>query len=109
MLKLHQSFPHFGFDRNAGYGTAAHMAALKSGLICPEHRLSFTPVRLAYERIQGEKNRTQESTNAASELVRSDSQKENELPEEEDKKNSIRKSRSSTSKPLRASRKPNKR
>ncbi|PWN36331.1 ribonuclease H-like protein [Meira miltonrushii] len=112
MLQLHQSYPHFGFDRNAGYGTAAHMAALRSGLICPEHRLSFTPVRLAYEKIQQGKDTTEESkadVSTATELIRSDSQKENELTEEVDQKVTGRSAgRSSRGKPLRASRKPNK-
>ncbi|MCO5589725.1 hypothetical protein L7F22_043693 [Adiantum nelumboides] len=112
MLNLHKIYPHFGFDKNAGYGTATHMAALKSGLICPEHRLSFTPVRLAYEKIQEAKQKTEESSTTATDLIRSDSQKENELPDEvvEDAggRSTSRKGKSSLVKPLRTSRKPNK-
>jgi ribonuclease HII len=45
MLELHQRFPHYGFDRNKGYATAVHLAALASHGPCPAHRLSFAPVR----------------------------------------------------------------
>lgn len=47
MLDLHQRLPHYSFDRHKGYGTAAHLAALAAHGPCPEHRHSFTPVRLA--------------------------------------------------------------
>lgn len=50
MQRLHQRYPSFGFDKNAGYGTRDHMSALQRGLLCPEHRLSFAPVRAAFER-----------------------------------------------------------
>ena len=45
MLELHERFPHYGFDRNKGYATAVHLAALASHGPCPAHRLSFAPVR----------------------------------------------------------------
>ncbi len=45
MLELHQRFPHYGFDRNKGYATAVHLAALASHGPCPAHRMSFAPVR----------------------------------------------------------------
>ncbi|UZJ52826.1 hypothetical protein CBS101457_002146 [Exobasidium rhododendri] len=53
MLKLHAQYPHFGFDRNAGYGTPIHLAQLKKGLTCPEHRFSFEPVRQAQRKASG--------------------------------------------------------
>lgn len=36
--------PHYGWERNAGYGTAQHLAALKLHGPTPLHRRSFTPV-----------------------------------------------------------------
>ena len=47
MLQVHQDHPQYGFDRHKGYGTAAHLAALRDHGPCPEHRHSFAPVRLA--------------------------------------------------------------
>lgn len=37
-------FPHYGWERNAGYGTAEHMAALRRHGASPHHRRSFAPV-----------------------------------------------------------------
>lgn len=36
--------PHYGWERNAGYGTAEHLAALRQHGITPLHRRSFAPV-----------------------------------------------------------------
>ena len=36
--------PHYGWDRNMGYGTAEHMAALQTHGPTPLHRKSFAPV-----------------------------------------------------------------
>ena len=36
--------PHYGWDRNMGYGTAEHLAALRSHGPTPLHRRSFAPV-----------------------------------------------------------------
>lgn len=36
--------PAYGFDRHKGYGTAAHLAALRAHGPCPLHRQSFAPV-----------------------------------------------------------------
>ncbi|MFN4134121.1 MAG: ribonuclease HII [Novosphingobium sp.] len=38
------AYPHYGWDRNAGYGTAAHMEALRLHGPSPLHRRSFAPV-----------------------------------------------------------------
>lgn len=43
MAKLHAEHPHYGWDRNAGYGTKAHMEGLQSHGLTPFHRLSFAP------------------------------------------------------------------
>jgi ribonuclease HII len=36
--------PHYGWERNMGYGTAEHLAALRSFGPTPLHRRSFAPV-----------------------------------------------------------------
>lgn len=46
-LRLHERYPHYGFDRHKGYGTAEHLAALGEWGPCPEHRRSFAPVARA--------------------------------------------------------------
>lgn len=42
-----QQFPGYGFASHKGYGTAAHMAALRLNGPCEIHRSSFRPVREA--------------------------------------------------------------
>jgi len=41
MIELDKLYPEYGFARNKGYGTAEHIAALKSNGPCPAHRRSF--------------------------------------------------------------------
>ena len=36
--------PHYGWERNKGYGTPDHLAALREHGPCPLHRRSFAPV-----------------------------------------------------------------
>jgi ribonuclease HII len=43
-LELDQLYPQYGFAKHKGYGTAAHLAALKAHGPCAEHRISFRPV-----------------------------------------------------------------
>jgi ribonuclease HII len=45
MLKLHEKFPNYGFDRHFGYGTAVHLAALREHGPSACHRRTFAPVR----------------------------------------------------------------
>ena len=45
MLKLSKNYPEYGFEKNSGYGTAEHMAALKKYGASPIHRKTFGPVR----------------------------------------------------------------
>lgn len=45
MHELHGHYPAYGFDRNMGYGTAEHLAAIEAHGPCPIHRRSFAPVR----------------------------------------------------------------
>jgi len=44
MADLHAQFPHFGWDRNAGYPTKAHLEGLKQFGVTQYHRRSFRPV-----------------------------------------------------------------
>jgi ribonuclease HII len=39
-----RAHPHYGWDRNMGYGTAEHLAALRKQGPSPLHRRSFAPV-----------------------------------------------------------------
>ncbi|MFC3671040.1 ribonuclease HII [Novosphingobium pokkalii] len=39
-----ERYPHYGWERNAGYGTAQHLAALREHGPTPLHRRSFAPV-----------------------------------------------------------------
>lgn len=44
MRELAESYPGYGWRRNAGYGTAEHRAAIEKHGITPHHRKSFSPV-----------------------------------------------------------------
>jgi len=44
MLELDREHPAYGFAANKGYGTAAHIRALRQHGPCREHRRSFRPV-----------------------------------------------------------------
>jgi ribonuclease HII len=44
MLRLHATAPQYGLDRHKGYGTAAHLAALRLHGAAAFHRRSFAPV-----------------------------------------------------------------
>jgi ribonuclease HII len=46
MVKMDTRYPGYGFDRNKGYGTHEHRAALKRLGPCPTHRRSYKPVAL---------------------------------------------------------------
>lgn len=46
MVRLHEAYPHYGFAQHMGYGTTAHLDALKAHGACPQHRRSFGPVKL---------------------------------------------------------------
>ena len=41
MQKLHVSFPHYGWDKNKGYGTASHRKAIDAFGLCHHHQKSF--------------------------------------------------------------------
>jgi ribonuclease HII len=42
--ELDLQYPQYGFAGHKGYGTAEHLAALRSHGACPEHRKTFAPV-----------------------------------------------------------------
>lgn len=44
MLELDAKYPGYGFAIHKGYGTAAHLDALRRLGPCPEHRRTFRPV-----------------------------------------------------------------
>ena len=44
MVGLAQQHPGYGWERNAGYPTPAHLRALQHLGVTPHHRLSFRPV-----------------------------------------------------------------
>ena len=44
MVRLGARYPGFGWERNAGYGTAEHQAALNRLGVTPHHRKSFAPI-----------------------------------------------------------------
>ena len=44
MTEAAAEYPHYGWDRNKGYGTAEHVAALRTHGPAPLHRRSFAPV-----------------------------------------------------------------
>lgn len=49
MDELEKKFPGYGFDKHAGYGTKAHLEAIKKQGYTPEHRKSFHPKSLQME------------------------------------------------------------
>ncbi|MEP2102935.1 MAG: ribonuclease HII [Parasphingorhabdus sp.] len=44
MIAAAEQYPEYGWERNKGYGTAEHMAALREYGPTPLHRKSFAPV-----------------------------------------------------------------
>jgi ribonuclease HII len=44
MAELALVHPHYGWERNAGYGTAEHLRALTDHGPTPHHRITFAPV-----------------------------------------------------------------
>jgi ribonuclease HII len=47
MAELHQSYPAFAWDANAGYGTPTHLAALRAHGPTPQHRAQFVATALS--------------------------------------------------------------
>ncbi|MFQ5983990.1 MAG: ribonuclease HII [Alphaproteobacteria bacterium] len=51
MAGLAARYPGFGWERNAGYGTPEHRAALRRLGLTPEHRRNFRPVARALQEL----------------------------------------------------------
>ena len=49
MDDLEKRYPGYGFDKHAGYGTKAHLEAIRRQGMTPEHRKSFHPKSLQTE------------------------------------------------------------
>lgn len=45
MTKLDEEFPHFGFAGHKGYGSAAHLAAIRERGPCIHHRPAYAPIK----------------------------------------------------------------
>lgn len=58
MRRLARTYPGYGFERNKGYATAAHLSALQQLGPCPVHRFSFAPVRQANRSVAATGNGT---------------------------------------------------
>jgi len=44
MVRAAKHWPQYGFEKHKGYGTKAHMEAIRQYGPCPLHRLSFAPM-----------------------------------------------------------------
>lgn len=45
LLELHEKYPAYGFAKHKGYGSPEHLEALRKHGPCPEHRMSFAPMK----------------------------------------------------------------
>ena len=45
LYELDKIYPQYGFAKHKGYPTASHLLALQAHGICPQHRLSYAPVK----------------------------------------------------------------
>lgn len=45
LYELDKIYPQYGFAQHKGYPTASHLLALQAHGICPQHRLSYAPVK----------------------------------------------------------------
>ncbi len=45
LYELDKQYPQYGFAQHKGYPSPAHLLALQTHGICPEHRLSYAPVK----------------------------------------------------------------
>lgn len=46
MVELSHEYPQYGFEVHKGYGTALHIATLRTHGMCPEHRVQFVDTLL---------------------------------------------------------------
>lgn len=52
MVELAKEHPHYGWERNAGYGTAQHQQGLAEYGLTKHHRNSFAPIRKLAEALE---------------------------------------------------------
>ena len=45
MCDLAKQYPYYGFEKNAGYGTKAHIEGLRLHGVTPQHRRSYRPIK----------------------------------------------------------------
>jgi ribonuclease HII len=45
LYELDKQYPQYGFAKHKGYPSPAHLLALQTHGICPQHRLSYAPVK----------------------------------------------------------------
>ncbi len=45
MAELAKQYPYYGFEKNAGYGTKAHIEGLRQYGVTPQHRRSYRPIK----------------------------------------------------------------
>ncbi len=50
MADYAETYPVYGFERHAGYGTPQHRRALAENGVCPLHRRSYAPIRRLLEK-----------------------------------------------------------
>jgi ribonuclease HII len=51
MVELAKDHPHYGWERNAGYGTREHQEALAKHGVTAHHRKSFAPIRKLLQQV----------------------------------------------------------
>ncbi|PIC75190.1 ribonuclease HII [Sporosarcina sp. P17b] len=52
MNELHEEFPWYAFNENAGYGTAKHLQGLETHGYCEHHRKTFEPIKTMWRNRQ---------------------------------------------------------
>lgn len=45
MSEMAKQYPYYGFEKNAGYGTKAHIEGLRLHGVTPQHRRSYRPIK----------------------------------------------------------------
>jgi ribonuclease HII len=51
VYELDKQYPQYGFSKHKGYPSPAHLLALQVHGICPQHRLSYAPVKMLIKTI----------------------------------------------------------
>ena len=62
MEEYDKLYPEYGFARHKGYGTAAHMEAIRQYGPCPIHRLSLIHICIAARNLSTQKSEPNTST-----------------------------------------------